>query len=390
MSFALVVLVLATSLAFYILILYPILLAVLKTRSGPEISKDPGFQTSVSVLIAVYNGEAFLRRKLESIIALAYPRELVEIIIVSDGSTDETDAIALEFASSGVRLLRVPKAGKASALNAALPLATGEILFFTDVRQPLDPIALAHLVSNFADSTVGAVTGEMVLLRGDHGEQADMDAYWRYEIWARKQHSRIDSLFNTTGCIYAMRRSLAATLPPDTLTDDAVLPQRAFFRGYRVTFDPEAIAYDYPAVAGTEFRRRMRTLAGLWQVFLREPRLFTSANRMRWHFLSHKFGRLALPWTLLIIFASTILLPDSAWRASLLMNEAALAVLAILDRLLPRNFFLRRLTSPARTFLVMNAAALAAIIVFFVPASRLWNPTKVKASGDIAKINPVR
>ena len=256
-----IILAISTFLAFYFLIGYPLLLALLPPSSGPAVKKDLTFQPTVSILIAVYNGSAFIRRKLESLLALSYPKEKIQILIVSDGSTDDTERICGEFQSQGVHLLTVPKGGKAAALNAALPLATGEILFFTDVRQPLDPMVLAHLTANFADPTVGAVTGELRLLQGDHGEQADMDLYWRYEIWARKQHSRIDSLFNTTGAVYAMRRSLAEPLPPDTLTDDAILPQRAFFRGYRIIFDPEAIAYDYPAVAGTEFRRQFWTIS---------------------------------------------------------------------------------------------------------------------------------
>ena len=388
MNLAVFLLAVATFAAFYILILYPVLLAVLRPVPKPPIQKDPQFQASVSVLIAVYNGQAFLRGKLESLFALDYPRRLVQIIIVSDGSTDDTDAIAAEFESSGVRLLRVPKGGKAAALNAALLLATGEILFFTDVRQPLDTQSLSHLVANFADPTVGAVTGELHLLKGDRGEQSDMDLYWRYEIWARSRHSRIDSLFNTTGCIYAMRRRLAVPLPPDTLTDDAFLPQQAFFQGYRIAFDPEAVAYDYPALAGTEFQRRMRTLAGLWQVFVREPRFFTG-SRMRWHFLSHKFGRLVLPWTLLVIFIATFFLPSASWRNTLLLNEALLFVLAALDHFVPKGFRLKRISSPARTFLVMNAAAMAAVVVFFVPASRLWSPTRVKdGAGDLLPKTP--
>lgn len=197
------------------------------------------------------------------------------------------------------------------------------------MRQPLDPLCLRHLVANFADSTVGAVTGQLHLVRGDTGEQADMDLYWRYEIWSRERHSTIDSLFTATGCIYAMRRTLAAPLPPDTLSDDAILPLRAFFRGYRVIFDPAAIAFDYPAIAGTEFRRRFRTLAGLWQVHARLPELFTSRNRMRFHFLSHKFARLMLPWLILIFFTAAILLPGSWFRTWLLGAGAAWLLLAL-------------------------------------------------------------
>ena len=123
----------------------------------------------------------------------------------------------------------VPRGGKASALNAGLAQATGDILFFTDVRQALDPQALSHLAANFADPTVGAVTGELRLLNPSRaGEEADMELYWRFELWARSLHSRIDSIFSTTGCIYALRRQLAQPLPPDTIADDGTLSLRAF------------------------------------------------------------------------------------------------------------------------------------------------------------------
>ena len=175
-----------------------------------------------------------------------------------------------------------------------------------------------------------------------------------------------------------MRRSLTGPIPPDTLSDDAVMPLRAFFRGFRVIFDPEAIAYDYPAVDGTEFRRRLRNLAGLWQIHARMPELFGAQDRMRLHFLSHKFGRLVLPWAILMTFAGTALLPDSGLRTALAWNEAMLPLLAVLDCVIPRGLLLKRLTSPARTFLIMNLAALLAVMVFFVPATRLWIPTRVQ------------
>ena len=367
----------ATAVVAYIMIGYPLVLVLYKGSRKPSVRKDLNFRSTVTVILAVYNGAAFLRKKLESILNLNYPMDLVQILVVSDGSTDETEAIALEYAARGIELIVVPHAGKAAALNAAFKKATGEILFFTDVRQILDREALKHLAANFADPTVGAVTGEMQLMAGDSGEQEDMGLYWRYEIWARRKQSDIDSLFNTTGCVYALRRSFAAPIPPDTLSDDAVLPLRAFFAGYRVIFDPEAIAYDYPAVSGTEFRRRWRNLAGLWQVHVRTPDLFFSKNRMRTHFLSHKFGRLVLPWAILLAIGFTAALPREYGRTFLLLDETALVVLALLDRWIPLKFPLKRLTSPARTFIVMNAASLAAAAVFFVPAQKLWKTTRV-------------
>jgi poly-beta-1,6-N-acetyl-D-glucosamine synthase len=379
MSIALVLLIVGTAIVFYILIGYPILLAAIRPK-GKLVAKDLRYRTSVSAIVCVYNGAAFIRAKLESILALDYPQELLEIIIVSDGSEDETDSIVRSFSGRGVRLLTVPHRGKAAALNHALAHASSEILFFTDVRQPLDPMALRHLVANFADPSVGAVTGELRLLAGAQGEQADMDLYWRYEVWARQRHSSIDSLFTSTGCIWALRRDLAKPLPPDTLTDDAVLTLGVFFRGYRVVFDTEAVAYDYPAVAGTEFRRRLRTLGGLWQVHARLPQLFGRTNRMRFHFLSHKFARLLLPWAVLLVFAASLALPASSFRTSMLGSELCMLALALADPFLGQRFPLKRLSSTARTFLVMNAAALASIVVFFAPAARLWTPTRVTST----------
>jgi biofilm PGA synthesis N-glycosyltransferase PgaC len=377
-------LIVSAALIFHIVAGYPLLLSRNKGAVRPPVAKDPAFETTVSAIVAVHNGEAMIRRKLEVLLALDYPRELVNIIVVSDGSTDGTEAIVREFEDRGVTLLIAPRGGKAAALNRGLAAAAGEIVFFTDVRQPLEPASLRHLVANFADSTVGAVTGELRLLRGDTGEQADMDLYWRYEVWARRRHSGIDSIFSATGCIYAMRRALTGPLPPDTLIDDAVLTLRAFFKGYRVVFDPAAVAFDYPAIAGTEFRRRFRTLAGLWQLHVRLPELFTSRNRMRFHFLSHKFSRLLLPWLILLFFGSAAALSPSLFRTSLLIAGAAWLSLAVVDGFVPRSFPLKRLTSPARTLLVMNAAALAAIAVFFVPATRLWTQTRVQSIGDPA------
>jgi cellulose synthase/poly-beta-1,6-N-acetylglucosamine synthase-like glycosyltransferase len=368
----------ASAAVFYFLIGYPILLAAWR-RVAPPVRKDPRFRPTVSVLVAVHNGEAYLQRKLESLLAQDYPPARREILVISDGSTDATETIAGSFADRGVRLLRVPRGGKAAALNAGLAQASGDILFFTDVRQALDARALSHLAANFADPTVGAATGELRLLNPARaGEQADMELYWRFELWARARHSRIDSIFSTTGCIYALRRSLASPLPPDTIADDGTFSLRAFFRGYRVIFDPEALAFDYPVAEGGEFRRRLRTLAGLWQLYVRLPQLFTRANRMRFHFLSYKFGRLVLPWAILLILGSTLALPDSRWRNFLLADELTLAALAVLDRFVPRAFPLKRISSPARTFVAMNAAALLAVAVFFVPPDTLWRPTRIE------------
>jgi len=372
-------LIVAAVLSLYILLGYPLLLSRWR-RFGPPIRKDLEYRTTVTVVLAVYNGEAFLARKLDNLLSLEYPAELLDIVVVSDGSTDATDSIVQTYSDRKVRLVRVPHAGKAAALNAAMQHATGEILLFVDVRQMFDLQALRHLVANFADSTVGGVTGELCFVHSDRvGEAADIDVYWRYEIWARQRHSLIDSIFNTTGCIYALRRSLAEPIAPDTLVDDAIIPLRAFFRGYRVVIDTEALAFDYGVIKGGEFRRKMRTLGGVWQTWVRMPQLFTSANRMRMHFLPHKFGRVALPWLILAGIGAAFALPDTPVRTFLLVIALVVVALAALDPLLPKKFFLRHISSPARSFVVLNAASLLAVLVFVVPPERLWKPTRVAA-----------
>jgi cellulose synthase/poly-beta-1,6-N-acetylglucosamine synthase-like glycosyltransferase len=372
----------------YVLIGYPLLLALAPWRTAPPVAKDLSFRPTVSVLMAVYNGAGFIAQKLESLLALEYPRGLTQILVASDGSTDGTDRIVEGFADQGVRLLSLPRRGKAAALTAALQHATGEILFFTDVRQTLEPNALTHLVANFADPTVGAVTGQLRILDARPGEEADMELYWNYELWARRHHSRIDSIFSVTGCVYALRRALAQPLPAGTLTDDAWLSLGAFFRGYRVVFEPDALAYDHPATGGGEFRRKLRTLAGLWQLHARLPRLFSEANRMRFHFLSYKFSRLILPWAILAAGAAILALPASHLRDSLIISVLAFLAIALLYYVIPKRWSAKRVSSPVRTFLVMNAAALLSVAVFFVPAASLWKqPTPVVAGSPDAQRN---
>jgi cellulose synthase/poly-beta-1,6-N-acetylglucosamine synthase-like glycosyltransferase len=370
--------VLAAALMLYFLAGYPLLLAFYPWRNAPAVAKDPAQIRSVTVLLPVYNGEAFLRAKLESILALDYPKELLEVLVISDASTDASDAIAGEFASSGVRLLRVPKGGKAAALNAGIDQARGEILFFTDVRQKLAPDSLRHLVACLADPTVGSVTGELHIVTGDRQEEADMGLYWRYEVWARTQMTKIDSIFGATGCIYAMPRALVRPIPPDTLGDDAAFPLGAFFQGYRMILDSEAKAYDLASPLGSEFERRTRTLAGLWQNLVRWPELLGVQDRMWLHFMSHKVGRLLLPWLALVALVSALWLP-LPWRIAVLAAAGFFLALAAFDASLPQGSALKRITSPARTVLVMLAASFCSISVFLVSPQRLWKRTRVGA-----------
>lgn len=382
MRIPLIIFIASSAFVFYIVIGYPVLLSILSRYLERPIKKawEP---RSVTVILPVLNGEAWIRNKLESIVALDYPKNLVDIIVVSDGSTDRTEDVVREFALPRLSLVSVPRGGKSRALSIAIRRSESEILFFTDVRQPLDAKSLRNLVSCLSDEEVGVVSGELVLRAGNSQEEANTGLYWRYEKWIRKALSKIDSVPGATGCIYAMRRSLAVSIPDYVLADDMFLPIAAFLKGFRVVFEESAIAYDEPMRLKTEFRRKVRTLAGVFQIISIHPRLLFPGTRMWFHFLSHKAGRLLLPWALLANLATSFYLPFP-WKGLALAAHFTVYALAVLDFFMPESLFIKKITSPARTFVTLMLASLCAIAVLFLPSEFFWKT----ASNPIQK--PVR
>jgi poly-beta-1,6-N-acetyl-D-glucosamine synthase len=375
---ALAVFVLSAAYMVYILFGYPALLGVLARKFAKPVKRDSRLR-SVSFIIAVRNGERWIERKLRSIMGLHYPRELMEIIVASDGSTDETERIAAAFPEHPVRVLSLPEGGKGAALNAAIQTASNEILVLTDVRQDLEPDSLAHMISFYGDPKVGAVSGELRIRSGATQQEEHIGLYRRYENWIRSQLSAIDSIFGATGSFYSMRRELAVPVPPDTLLDDMYLPLAAYFRGYRLLYENAARAYDVPTSLDNEFPRKLRTLAGNLQIMRMFPALLGPRNRMLFHFLSYKFGRLLLPYALIAATVSAFWLPDPL-RWPVVAGIAAFYAAAAADVVLPESFPLKKLTSAVRTFLVLMAADLCAIVILFVPPAKLWNPTQLQST----------
>jgi len=363
---------------FYALFGYPLLLDWMARRANNPVHKDDKLRT-VSFVIAVYNGEKFLERKLKSILSLNYPRELMDILVVSDGSTDRTDEIARSFANQGVRFMPVPHGGKAAALNAAVPLVSGEILVLNDVRQTLDPDCLRNIIACFGDPKVGSVSPKTIIVQGDSHEEATTSAYWRYEDWIRQRHTRIDSTFGYSGAFAAVRRSLWTPLPPGTLLDDVYVPLKAFFQGYRILYEPTATMYDFPTVLQSEFRRKVRLQAGLYQMLKIMPELLSSRNRMRLHFLSAKYGRIVVPYCMIALALATIGLPPF-WRALATWGQVLFYGLAAIDPFVPDRFPLKKLTSLVRTFVVLMAASLAAVRVYFVSPTSLWKEASYRSA----------
>ncbi len=255
---------------------------------------------TVSIVVVAYNEAASIAARIENLLALDYPAGRLEIVIGSDGSTDDTVERARRYETSGVRVHAFSgRRGKPAVLNLLVPHLSGDIVLFADARQRFEPSTLRALVADFADPAVGAVSGELMLEADEGTEHAGRGAalYWRYEKLIRSSESRVDSTVGATGAIYAIRRALFVPIPDDTLLDDVVIPLRIIQQGYRVIFEPSARAYDRTsATASQEFARKARTIAGTFQLFARERWLLDPRRNRLWlATLSHKGLRLLLP-----------------------------------------------------------------------------------------------
>jgi glycosyltransferase involved in cell wall biosynthesis len=285
-------------------------------------------EPTVSIVVVAYNEASSIEARLENLLALDYPSGRMEIIVGSDGSTDDTVALASRYQRFGVRVVAFERrSGKPAVVNAIAPNASGDIVLFADARQRFDTQALRALVANFADPDVGAVSGELMLDATETTANAGLGAamYWRYEKMIRSAESRVDSTVGATGAIYAIRRALFARIPDDTLLDDVLIPLRIVEQGYRVVFEPAARAFDRTsATAAQEFARKARTIAGTFQLFSRERWLFDPRrNRLWFATISHKGLRLLLPVLHAAALAANIMAAAS-WPYGLLLGAHVL------------------------------------------------------------------
>jgi len=261
----------------YVVALFPglVLLRGL-LRPGPEVPTTATVTPSVSIVIAARNEAGCIRSKIERLLALHHPCDLIEVIVASDGSDDGTDGEVTAVGDERVRLLSLPRAGKAAALNAAVAEARGEVLVFTDANSWFADGALQALLAPFADPAVGGVAGDQRYVRAGH-ERSISDgerAYWSVERAVKAAESRAGSTISATGAIYAVRRELVGEVPPD-VTDDFYISTGVIAAGRRLVFAPAATAYEEVAgSAGLEYSRKVRVMTrGLTAVRRRAPLL---------------------------------------------------------------------------------------------------------------------
>jgi len=358
----------ALALAAYAYLGYPAWLWLRRSwKHAPVCPSDT--LAAITIVIAARNEADTIARKIANLRALDYPAELIEIIVVSDGSTDRTPAILRSLTDAGVRAVELPQAqGKAIALNHGVAEARGEIVLFTDARQRLDPGAARALVANFSDPSVGAVSGELML--GD--ERQGLGLYWRLEKLIRQWESATGSTVGVTGALYAVRRKLLQPLPAGTILDDVLIPMEVVRQGHRVLFEPAARAHDDLANSRREFRRKVRTLTGNYQLLQLAPWLLTGENPARFEFVCHKLLRLVVPFALVAMLLCALLGGSPLYHGlfGLQCLFYALALLAREGRQIPG---ISRVANLSHALVLLNAAAALALVYFLSGKRTVWS-----------------
>lgn len=350
----------------YAYIGYPLLVWFLAQVKGRPVRRGVApAPSSVSIVVTAYNEEAIIGRRVRELRDLLAATGLHgEVIVVSDGSTDRTAEIARAHEGDNVRVLDLPlNVGKAAALSEGVAVARHEIVTFADARQSWTADSLRFLVESFDDPAVGAVSGDLVI-ESRPGVMAGVGLYWRYEKWIRRQETALHSSVGVSGSISAVRRALFCPIPPGTVLDDVYWPMRVVMRGFRVVHNARAQAFDRPpARVRDEFRRKVRTLSGNYQLLLQIPdALLPWRNPIWFQFLSHKILRLLVPWALLIMLASSAMLPETIHRVAFRLQVAfyLLGLVGIWSEIGSRI----RMASAAASLLVLNAAAWLAFWVW--------------------------
>jgi biofilm PGA synthesis N-glycosyltransferase PgaC len=331
----------------------------------------------VSIVLIVRNEERWLDRKLRNLLELDYPPALCQIVVVSDGSTDRTEAILHQHADNPrVRvLMNQLSRGKASGLNDAIPLTAGDVVVLTDARQKIESGAIRLLMENFADPEVGCVSGALMLGNPESGEPGKgMGLYWRIEKKIRELESESGSVVGATGALYAVRRELLSEVPEGTILDDVYIPMQVVRQGNRVVFDDRARAWDSPDLGGgLEFARKVRTLSGNYQLVQLAPWILSGRNPLLARFVSHKLLRLAVPFALAAMLFASLWLKAPLYRVALVLQLAfyGLGLLALAR--LPKAGMIGRAADAAGTFMVLNTAAVVAFANFVAGRKTAWS-----------------
>ena len=363
---------LAIALVVYAYALYPLLVAGLARWLG-RTPTSSAITPPVTVVIAAHNEAPRIAARVRDLLDQDYPPDNLRIVVVDDGSDDGT-AAAANVGDPRVRVIRlVQNAGKAAALNAGIAACDTELIAFTDARQRFTHDALRRLVEPFADPEVGGVSGELVIEATRIDRAADTGLYWRIETALREGEARLGWLHGVSGAIHALRRELAPTLPTGLILDDMYMPATTLFAGRWVWMARDAVALDTASQdESEEFRRKLRTLAGNWQLMVKLPRLLNPFTNPAWFaFVSHKLLRLVAPWALLAALVASFCAGQPFYLAVFVLQLLAYTV-AMLAIFCPHAMARIPLAATAGTFVMLNVAALLSLPASLRGSRTLW------------------
>ena len=351
------------ALILYTYVFYPAILWLLAARrDGPSAQHlDDEQLPTMSVLIVAHNEQNVIRERIENLLSLDYPRHKLELAVASDGSRDRTAEIVKEYGPA-VRLFDYPNnAGKAAALDAAIPQLTGEIVVLSDANTMMERRALVQLARWFTDPRTAVVCGKLVLTDPATGLNVD-SLYWRYETFLKRCEGRLGGLLGANGAIYAIRRGLFTGIHPSTIVDDFVIPLLARMNtGCRIVYDESATAYEEtPSNLEAEFRRRTRIGAGDYQSLgMLWPLMNPFEGWTSFTFISHKVLRWLCPFFLLGVSAANLfLVRQGGLYIYALLVQIALYSIALLGHFLSHRSIVGRVMRLATMFTAMNAALL--------------------------------
>jgi cellulose synthase/poly-beta-1,6-N-acetylglucosamine synthase-like glycosyltransferase len=359
---------------------YPLLMRWLGRKPRHPAPAPPTDWPTVTGVVVAFNEGRRIVARVENLLGADYPPEKLSVIVVSNGSTDDTVERVRALGDARITVLeQAGRAGKAAGLNDALAQCRSDLVVFSDARQRFEPATLRQLVRHFAEPAVGAVSGSLEIEPSEHGVASAVDTYWRMEKRLRADEARFDSCIGCTGAVYAIRRELFVPIPEDTVLDDVVIPMHVAEQKRRVLHDSEAIAYD-PQTLDPEREkiRKQRTLAGNFQMLFRYPRwLVPWKHRLWWQLIAHKYLRLAAPPLLAIVFLASFLLCASPFYRLAFYAQVvfyALAILGIVTRLKSR------LLSLPAGFVFLNATTVRALWHYLTrPNLHLWSaPSREK------------
>ncbi len=358
---------------------YPLLLTLISRRACRS-ALTTAYPT-VTVVVAAHNEEQCIAQKIRNVLDHDYPAERLDVVVVSDGSTDRTETIVRALEGSRVQLMMQPEQqGKNAALNRGVDVARGDIIVFTDANAMLAAGALHQLVTPFADLRVGLVTGQGVYGElGGGTTRIVSNAYVRYEAFIKRRESALGFIAAADGALYAMRRSLYRRLPT-TQVHDLFHPIDVARQGYRSVFVPEAYTVEPPSQdAESEFRRHVRIVSQGFVVFLTQaPSLVVHGYfKAFWMLLSHRFLRwISAPFLLTALMSNLHLASFNSVYMILLGGQVGFYLLAVGGALAERWHLRLRLFAVPYFFCVVSLAGVGGLVNFLGGRRQaIWAPT---------------